>query len=140
MLDELKSRVCEANLRLVRENLVILTWGNASAVDRAQGLMVIKPSGVSYQGMHAEQMVVVDLESGAVVEGSLKPSSDTPTHRLLYQSFAGLGGIVHLHSLHATAWAQAGRGPSMRAATGSRAARLCRSSRRVWSSMCSSCR
>ena len=92
---------------LVAEGLVIQTWGNASAVDRAQGLMVIKPSGVPYSEMKPEHMVVVSLADGKVVEGHLKPSSDTPTHRVLYRAFAGIGGVVHTHSLFATAWAQA---------------------------------
>lgn len=109
MLEELKARVCQANLDLVSEGLVVDTWGNASGIDRAQGLVVIKPSGVPYVGMAPAQMVVVALDSGKVVEGNLKPSSDTPTHLVLYRAFAGLGGVVHTHSLYATAWAQAGR-------------------------------
>jgi L-ribulose-5-phosphate 4-epimerase len=108
MLEQLKEEVCEANLRLVREGLVILTWGNVSGIDRQQRLVVIKPSGVPYDGMKPEQMVVVELESGKVVEGDLRPSSDTPTHLELYRAFTGIGGIVHTHSQHATAWAQAG--------------------------------
>jgi L-ribulose-5-phosphate 4-epimerase len=107
MLEELKQQVCEANLDLVREGLVIQTWGNASGIDRARGLVVIKPSGVPYAGMKPQHMVVVSLESGKVAEGSLKPSSDTPTHLVLYRAFTKIGGIVHTHSLHATAWAQA---------------------------------
>jgi L-ribulose-5-phosphate 4-epimerase len=107
MLEKLKAKVCQANLDLVTEGLVIQTWGNASAVDRAQGLMVIKPSGVPYAGMKPEHMVVVSLADGQVVEGDLKPSSDTPTHLVLYRAFAGIGGVVHTHSLFATAWAQA---------------------------------
>jgi L-ribulose-5-phosphate 4-epimerase len=110
MLRELKQRVCEANLALVRAGLVIQTFGNASAVDRATGNLVIKPSGVAYDGMRPEHMVVVSLETGVVIEGKLNPSSDMPTHRVLYQSFPGIGGIVHTHSLYATAWAQACRG------------------------------
>jgi L-ribulose-5-phosphate 4-epimerase len=110
MLEELKRQVCQANLDLVREGLVILTFGNASGVDRARGLVVIKPSGVPYYGMRPEHMVVVSLESGAVVEGDLNPSSDAPTHLVLYRAFPGVGGIVHTHSLYATAWAQAKRG------------------------------
>lgn len=107
MLEKLKAEVCQANLDLVAEGLVIQTWGNASAVDRASDLMVIKPSGVPYTGMRPEHMVVVSLSDGKVVEGKLKPSSDTPTHRVLYRAFAGIGGVVHTHSLFATAWAQA---------------------------------
>ena len=107
MLEELKKQVCRANLDLVKEGLVIQTWGNASGIDRKLGLVVIKPSGVSYDGMNADQMVVVSLETGKVVEGDLRPSSDTPTHLVLYRAFAGIGGIVHTHSLFATAWAQA---------------------------------
>jgi L-ribulose-5-phosphate 4-epimerase len=107
MLEELKKQVCRANLDLVKEGLVIQTWGNASGIDRGQGLVVIKPSGVPYDGMNADQMVVVSLETGNVVEGNLRPSSDTPTHLVLYRAFAGIGGIVHTHSLFATAWAQA---------------------------------
>jgi len=107
MLEKLKAEVCQANLDLVTEGLVIQTWGNASAVDRAQGLMVIKPSGVPYAEMKPEHMVVVSLADGKVVEGNLKPSSDTPTHLVLYRAFAGIGGVVHTHSLFATSWAQA---------------------------------
>ncbi len=109
MLQTLKQAVCQANLDLVKEGLVVQTWGNASGLDRAQGLMVIKPSGVSYAALRPALMVVVALESGQVVEGKLRPSSDTDTHLELYRAFAGIGGIVHTHSLHATAWAQAGR-------------------------------
>ena len=108
-LTELKRAVCRANLDLVKEGLVIHTWGNASALDRSRGLVVIKPSGVPYSEMRPEHMVVVELASGKVVEGRLKPSSDTPTHLVLYRAFAGIGGIVHTHSLCATAWAQTGR-------------------------------
>jgi L-ribulose-5-phosphate 4-epimerase len=107
MLEELKQQVCEANLDLVREGLVIQTWGNASAIDRERNIVVIKPSGVPYSGMKPEHMVVVSLETGKVVEGNLKSSSDTPTHLVLYRAFPKIGGIVHTHSLHATAWAQA---------------------------------
>src|SRR5665213_973348 len=107
MLEELKSQVCEANLDLVKEGLVIQTWGNASGIDREQGLVVIKPSGVPYAGMKPQHMVVVSLPNGKVVEGDLKPSSDTPTHLVLYRAFENIGGIVHTHSLYATAWAQA---------------------------------
>lgn len=109
MLEKLKAEVCQANLDLVAEGLVIQTWGNASGVDRKNGLMVIKPSGVPYQGMKPAHMVVVSLASGKVVEGNLKPSSDTPTHLELYRAFAEIGGVVHTHSLYATAWAQAKR-------------------------------
>lgn len=107
MLERLKQAVCRANLDLVREGLVIQTWGNVSGIDRSRGLVVIKPSGVAYDGMKARDMVVVALETGKVVEGRYKPSSDTPTHLVLYRAFAAIGGIVHTHSLHATAWAQA---------------------------------
>lgn len=110
MVEELKRQVCQANLDLVREGLVIQTWGNASGVDRGRGLMVIKPSGVSYSGMKPQHMVVVSLETGELVEGKLKPSSDTPTHLVLYRAFKEIGGVVHTHSLYATAWAQARRG------------------------------
>lgn len=107
MLEELKEKVFQANLDLVRHGLVIFTWGNVSAIDRESGLVVIKPSGVSYDTMKASDMVVVDLD-GKVVEGELKPSSDTPTHLVLYKAFPDIGGIVHTHSTYATAWAQAG--------------------------------
>ena len=107
MLEELKEKVCRANLALVKHGLVVFTWGNASAIDRKSGLVVIKPSGVSYENMKPSDMVVVDLE-GNVVEGSLKPSSDTPTHLVLYKAFPNIGGVVHTHSTYATAWAQAG--------------------------------
>lgn len=109
MLEDLKRQVLQANLDLPKHSLVTLTWGNVSAVDRERGVLVIKPSGVDYSAMSAGDMVVVDLENGAVVEGNKKPSSDTPTHRLLYQAFPALGGIVHTHSRHATIWAQAGQ-------------------------------
>src|SRR5580698_4225354 len=104
MLEELKKEVCQANLDLVKEGLVVQTWGNVSGVDRAGGHMVIKPSGVPYEGMTPKQMVVVSLATGLVVEGSLKPSSDTPTHLVLYRAFQEIGGVVHTHSLFATAW------------------------------------
>lgn len=107
MLEQLKERVFRQNLELVRRGLVILTWGNVSAIDRASGLVVIKPSGVAYDGMTAGDMVVTDL-SGKVVEGKLKPSSDTPTHIYLYNTFPSIGGVVHTHSENATAFAQAG--------------------------------
>ena len=106
MLERLKQQVCQANLDLVKEGLVIQTWGNASGIDRARGLVVIKPSGVRYQEMQPEHMVVVELDNGKVVEGKLKPSSDTSTHLVLYRAFGEVGGIVHTHSLCATAWAQ----------------------------------
>jgi L-ribulose-5-phosphate 4-epimerase len=107
MLEALKQTVFEANLDLVKHGLVIFTWGNVSAIDKASGLVVIKPSGVSYDTMKAEDMVVVDL-NGKVVEGTLSPSSDTPTHLELYKAFPEIGGVVHTHSTYATAWAQAG--------------------------------
>ncbi|MFG1172441.1 L-ribulose-5-phosphate 4-epimerase [Erwiniaceae bacterium CAU 1747] len=109
MLEQLKQQVLEANLALPRYGLVTFTWGNVSAIDRRQGLVVIKPSGVSYDQMQRDDMVVVELESGAVVEGSKRPSSDTDTHRALYLAWSEIGGIVHTHSRHATVWAQAGR-------------------------------
>ena len=108
MLEELKQKVCKANLDLVKHGLVLFTWGNVSAIDRESGLVVIKPSGVSYDDMKPEDMVVVDLD-GNVVEGSLRPSSDTPTHLVLYKAFPEIGGVVHTHSTFATAWAQAGQ-------------------------------
>ncbi len=107
MLEALKQQVFHANLELVKHGLVIFTWGNVSAIDRESRLVVIKPSGVSYDEMKAEDMVVVDLE-GNVVEGNLRPSSDTPTHLVLYKAFPEIGGVVHTHSTYATAWAQAG--------------------------------
>jgi L-ribulose-5-phosphate 4-epimerase len=109
MLEELKTQVCEANLALQRAGLVVLTWGNVSGQDADSGLVVIKPSGVSYDTMRPEHMVVVDLE-GKVVEGELRPSSDTPTHLVLYREFGGIRGVAHTHSTYATAWAQACRG------------------------------
>jgi len=108
MLEELKEEVCASNLLLQQAGLVVLTWGNASGIDREQGLVVIKPSGVSYEGMTSEQMVIVDLE-GKVVEGELQPSSDTPSHLVLYRELEGIGGVAHTHSTYATAWAQACR-------------------------------
>ena len=108
MLEKLKEEVFQANLDLVKNNLVILTWGNVSAIDRESGLVVIKPSGVDYSEMKVDDMVVVDLE-GNVVEGNLRPSSDTPTHIELYKRYENIGGIVHTHSTNATAWAQAKR-------------------------------
>ncbi len=110
MLEKLKAEVCQANLDLVRKGLVIETWGNASGVDRELGFMVIKPSGVPYDGMKPKHMVVVSLETGKVVDGNLKPSSDTATHLCLYRAFQNIGGVVHTHSLFATSWAQAQRG------------------------------
>lgn len=109
MLEELKEQVFRANLDLVKHGLVVFTWGNASAIDRKQSLVVIKPSGVDYQNMKADDMVVVDMD-GKVVEGKLKPSSDMSTHLYLYQHFENIGGVVHTHSTYATAWAQAGKG------------------------------
>jgi L-ribulose-5-phosphate 4-epimerase len=106
MLEQLKKQVCEANLELVRQGLVIQTWGNVSGIDRGKGLMVIKPSGVPYGALKTRDMVVLELESGRSVEGRLAPSSDTPTHLVLYRKFRSIGGIVHTHSLFATAWAQ----------------------------------
>lgn len=108
MQEELKKAVCEANLLLPKHGLATFTWGNVSGVDREKGLMVIKPSGVEYGGMTADDMVVVSLETGERVEGRWKPSSDTKTHIELYKAFPGIGGIVHTHSPHAVAWAQAG--------------------------------
>lgn len=108
MLEQLKIQVFEQNLNLVKHNLVVLTWGNVSGIDRHSGLVVIKPSGVSYSDMKADDMVVVDLD-GKVVEGKYRPSSDTPTHLWLYKQFAQIGGVAHTHSTYATAWAQSGR-------------------------------
>lgn len=108
MLEELKREVFEANLELPKKGLVVYTWGNVSAIDREKGLVVIKPSGVSYDEMTADDMVVVDLD-GNVVEGNLKPSSDTPTHLVLYKEFPEIGGVVHTHSTWATTFAQAGK-------------------------------
>ena len=109
MYAELREQACEANREIVRAGLVVLTFGNASAADRAAGVMAIKPSGVPYDELGPGAMVVVDLESGAVVEGGHRPSSDTPTHLVLYRSFEGVDRIVHTHSPFATAWAQACR-------------------------------
>ncbi|MBO7418312.1 MAG: L-ribulose-5-phosphate 4-epimerase [Bacteroidaceae bacterium] len=108
MLEELKQQVFKANIDLVRQELVLFTWGNVSAIDRKHNLVVIKPSGVNYNTMTPDDMVVVDLE-GHVVEGNLRPSSDTPTHIELYKAFPEIGGVVHTHSTFATAWAQAGK-------------------------------
>ena len=110
MLEELKEIVCKANLELPKHGLVTFTWGNVSGVDREKGLMVIKPSGVEYGDMTAEDMVVVSLETGERVEGKWKPSSDTATHVALYNAFPNIGGVVHTHSRWATSFAQAGKG------------------------------
>lgn len=109
MLEKLKEQVFQANLDLVKHGLVIFTWGNVSGIDREKELVVIKPSGVSYEKMKPRDMVVLNLY-GQVVEGDLKPSSDTPTHLVLYRQFPNIGGVVHTHSEWATAWAQAGKG------------------------------
>lgn len=108
MLEDLKQQVLEANLELPKYGLVTFTWGNVSGIDRERGLFVIKPSGVPYEDLKADDMVVLDLK-GNVVEGDLRPSSDTPTHLVLYQNFKEIGGIVHTHSPWGTSWAQAGR-------------------------------
>ncbi len=108
MLEKLKEEVFKANLELPKRDLVTFTWGNVSGIDREKGLVVIKPSGVEYDNMKLEDMVVVDME-GNVVEGKYKPSSDTPTHIELYKAFENLGGVVHTHSTWATIWSQAGR-------------------------------
>lgn len=110
MLKKLKEQVFQANLLLPKHGLVVFTWGNVSGIHREKGLVVIKPSGVSYDEMQAEDMVVVELETGKVVDGKLKPSSDTATHIELYKAFPNIGGIVHTHSRWATTFAQAGRG------------------------------
>lgn len=109
MLDELKEQVLKANLALPEYGLVTFTWGNVSGIDREKGLVVIKPSGVPYSSLKKEHLVVVDLD-GNKVEGDLKPSSDTPTHLVLYRAFKDIGGVVHTHSPWATSFAQAGRG------------------------------
>ncbi|MDC7245971.1 MAG: L-ribulose-5-phosphate 4-epimerase [Sphaerochaetaceae bacterium] len=108
MLEKLKERVCAANLDLVAKGVVLYTWGNVSEIDRESNLMVIKPSGVNYDGMTAEDMVVVDIATGEKVEGKWKPSSDTPTHLELYRAFPEIGGVTHTHSTNAVAFAQAG--------------------------------
>ena len=108
MLEELKEKVYRANIDLVKHGLVIFTWGNVSGIYREKGLMVIKPSGVDYDVMTPDDMVVVDLKTGEKVEGRLKPSSDTPTHLALYRAWPEIGGVVHTHSTYATAWSQAG--------------------------------
>ena len=110
MLEALKEQVWKANLALPKHGLVTFTWGNVSGIDREAGLVVIKPSGVDYETMTAEDMVVLRLSDGEKVEGKWKPSSDTPTHLALYRAFENIGGIVHTHSRWATSWAQAGRG------------------------------
>ncbi len=107
MLEQLKEDVYKANMELVEKGLVIYTWGNVSGIDREKGLVVIKPSGVEYDGMKPEDMVVVDME-GNVVEGRYKPSSDTPTHLVLYRTYPDIGGVVHTHSAWAVTFAQAG--------------------------------
>jgi len=116
MLQELKEQVMLANQELQRQGLVIYTWGNVSGIDRERGLVVIKPSGVAYEELTPEKMVVLDLE-GKIVEGKLRPSSDTPTHLELYRKFTEIGGVVHTHSKWATIWAQAGRGIPCRGTT-----------------------
>ncbi len=108
MYHELKQQVCQANLDLQRHGLVVFTWGNVSGIDRSGGVIAIKPSGVSYEEITPESMVLVDLQ-GKIVEGDLRPSSDTPTHLELYRSFPGIGGVCHAHSTYATMWAQAQR-------------------------------
>lgn len=110
MLERLKEHVFRANLLLPKHGLVTFTWGNVSGIEREKGLVVIKPSGVSYDDMKADDMVVVELETGKVVEGKLRPSSDTPTHIELYKAFPNISGVVHTHSRWATSFAQAGRG------------------------------
>jgi len=107
MLAELREEVLDANLELVRKGLVLYTFGNASGIDRKQGLIAIKPSGVAYEDLRTEDLVIVDLD-GKIVEGKLNPSSDVKTHALLYREFPGIGGVVHTHSEFATGWAQAG--------------------------------
>jgi L-ribulose-5-phosphate 4-epimerase len=109
MLEQLKEAVYRANMDLVAHGLVIFTWGNVSGIDRERGLVVIKPSGVDYAEMKPSDMVVVDLATCKVVEGELRPSSDTPTHLELYRAFPEIQGVVHTHSTYATAWAQAGK-------------------------------
>ncbi len=110
MLEELKQKVYEANMQLPKHNLVVFTWGNVSGIDREKGLVVIKPSGVEYDKMTADDMVVVDLKTGERVEGRLNPSSDTPTHLVLYNAFPNIGGVVHTHSRWATIFSQSGSG------------------------------
>ena len=110
MLSELKEKVFKANMKLPKYGLVTFTWGNVSGIDREKGLVVIKPSGIEYDEMTVDDMVVVDLKDGNVIEGKWKPSSDTPTHLALYRAFSEIGGVVHTHSRWATSFAQAGRG------------------------------
>lgn len=107
--EQLKEDVCRANLALVRSGLVVLTWGNASGVDRQAGVMAIKPSGVAYDQLRPQDIVILSIDKGEIIQGTLRPSSDAPTHLLLYQRFQSIGGIVHTHSAYATSWAQAGR-------------------------------
>ena len=109
MLEKLKEQVLQANLDLVEQGLVIFTWGNVSGIDREKGMVVIKPSGISYKKMKPKDLVVMNLY-GQVIEGNMKPSSDTPTHLVLYRQFENIGGVVHTHSEWATSWAQAGMG------------------------------
>ena len=109
MLKQLRKQVYAANMQLPRRGLVTYTWGNVSGIDRARGLVVIKPSGVEYDDLTPDDLVVIDLETGRTVEGDLNPSSDTKTHLELYKAFPALGGVVHTHSTYAVAWAQAGR-------------------------------
>jgi len=109
MLEELRAQVCRANLELVEQNLVLFTFGNVSGIDRGKGLVAIKPSGVDYAELSPHKMVLVALADGRVVDGSLRPSSDTPAHLELYRAFPAIGGVTHTHSPWATAWAQAGR-------------------------------
>ena len=108
-LDELREQVCAANAALATSGLVTLSFGNVSGIDRATGIMVIKPSGVPYETLRPDDLVAVDIASGAVIEGAARPSSDTPTHLALYRHYAEIGGVVHTHSTRASAWAQAGR-------------------------------
>jgi L-ribulose-5-phosphate 4-epimerase len=108
MHEELKKSVCDANIELHKENLVIYSWGNVSGIDRSKGIVAIKPSGVSYEELTPDKIVLVDLD-GKIVEGNLKPSSDTPTHLEIYKNFNAIGGICHAHSMSATIWAQACR-------------------------------
>ena len=110
MLEELKKQVCEANLELVKQKVVMYTWGNVSGIDRDKGLVVIKPSGIPYENMTGEDMVVVDLETGTAIESKWKPSSDTATHLALYRAYPSIGGVTHTHSACAVAFAQAGMG------------------------------
>lgn len=109
MFNELKAEVCRVNKALVDSGLVILTWGNVSGADRQAGVMAIKPSGVDYAKLTPDDIVIVNIADGKVVEGKARPSSDTPTHLHFYRAFPNIGGVVHTHSRHATAWAQAGR-------------------------------